>query len=75
MGKDKSTFKKIWTRFKDGKRENKDYFNAIADCIVNLWHKFICNLHIVWFNYFGAFSVVIFQFVGKYMEQKHVNNA
>lgn len=44
---------------------------TILDLFVNIWYMFIFNLHILFYNYFGGFSVVMIQAIGYYFAQKN----
>ena len=58
----------IKEKIKMSKRTNacSEIFYSIMDIMVNIWYYFLFNLHILVYNYFGGFIVIIIQAVGFY---------
>jgi len=72
LGEDPNAAGKLWSRTKRLWRDEEmplgvkvgGYFDLFLSVLVNTWYHTLKNLHVVWFNYFGALCVLCIQYYG-----------
>lgn len=74
MGDDFNTFGKIYRRLfhKGPGYRQTNIIIAFGSILVNIWHFFLLNFHLIWCSYMGPITVLVIHFVGyEYLNKLH----